>query len=92
MNLDAGLPNITGETYEGTGGISRFVNSVEGAFSLVTNYKAAFRNKWNGESTFSVSNSYGHMRFDASRCSAVYGRSTTIQPASTTVNYFIRAK
>ena len=30
--------------------------------------------------------------FNASRCSPVYGRSLTVQPSATTVNYFIRAK
>lgn len=30
--------------------------------------------------------------FNASRCSAIYGRSTTVQPPAVTVRYYIRAK
>lgn len=31
------------------------------------------------------------VRFDASRCSPLYGASTTVQPNALTVNYYIRA-
>ena len=30
--------------------------------------------------------------FDASRCSSIYGGSTTVQPPAVTVRYYIRAK
>ncbi len=32
------------------------------------------------------------LTIDASRCSAIYGKSTTVQPPAVTARYYIRAK
>ena len=32
------------------------------------------------------------INFNASRCSSIYGNSTTVQPPAVTVRYYIRAK
>lgn len=82
--LEAGLPNITGKfsAYEMTG----FADSnyyVEGAFGVT------------GEKMFSGTkdrDDYSAVfSFDASKCSSVYGKSTTVQPPATTVRYLIKA-
>ena len=78
--IEAGLPNITGEFQdEGTSGLNK------GAFFELYRY-----------TQFEVSNNNNHywsaMGFDASRCSTIYGASTTVQPAAYTVYYIIRMK
>lgn len=79
---DAGLPNITGafSSYE----LGRF-NAVvcEGAFGQKSS--PVYR----GSSNHSQNAAY--FDFDASRCSTVYGSSDTVQPASYTVRYYIKA-
>ena len=35
---------------------------------------------------------FTHLTFKASRSNSIYGGSNTVQPASITVNYFIRAR
>ena len=69
---EAGLPNITGNSYN----IQGVGYSVDGAFT-----KTALGNaSWSGNI-----GGYHHLHFDASRSSAVYGKSTTVQPHSITV-------
>jgi len=75
---EAGLPNITGGIRNAYGN-----GSINGAFLH------------NGSSyTAQASGSYTDrmITFDASRCSPVYGKSDTVQPASVTVKYIIRCK
>lgn len=79
---DAGLPNITG-----TSGSRGHVDSGQpatmatGAFYFSIAYVYSGYDKHWG---------YG-VTFDASRSNAIYGKSTTVQPASYTVNYLIKA-
>lgn len=69
--IDAGLPNITGSFY---GDMVSRDTSVTGT--------GAFR-VGGGKGNFSVGSSYNlnnGFTFDASRSSAIYGKSTTVQP------------
>lgn len=79
--IEAGLPNITGRSW---GCIySSFANN-NGAFSF------AFENGQSGVYNNNGFNSY-FIYFDASHCSSVYGKSTTVQPPAVTVKYLIKA-
>ena len=79
---DAGLPNITGSIGVAIGDN----NTASGAFY---NYGTAGTSKTSGASlggeTFTATKI-----FDASRSSSIYGKSSTVQPASFTVNYIIK--
>ena len=82
--IEAGLPNITGKfsAYELTG----FADShyyVEGAFG-VTGEKmfGGTKDRDDYSAVFS---------FNASLCSPIYGKSTTVQPPAVTVKYLIKA-
>ena len=80
---EAGLPNITGflDTYE-----NQFENRDNGALWV---------DGWAGNSWFhsdARGGTVSNFHLDASRCSAVYGRSDTVQPSSVTMNFFIRAR
>ena len=77
---EAGLPNITGRFPNND---NEYSNIHQGAFYFtgVTVHGYCDQN-----------NSYGGATsFNASRSSAVYGRSSTVQPASYTVRYYIKA-
>ena len=79
---EAGLPNITGNF----GYIRDWMgNSYEVDGVFFNNGKHRYHddgNKWAGGQG---------VGFDASRSSSVYGKSTTVQPASYTVRYYIKA-
>lgn len=70
-NIEAGLPNITGDV-----GVFYNLTWPTGAF-----YQGEDGNKW----TSSGDGANNHKLFDASRSSAVYGKSDTVTPASTTL-------
>ena len=74
--LEAGLPNISGSF------VVHMTNPVSGAFY---NGKSGYESKqyrdWNARQVV----------FDASRCSPVYGNSSTVQPPAVTVKYLIKA-
>ena len=75
--LEAGLPNITGNFVAVFRG-----NPVSGAFSdLGSGGHTKARTDWDGQ----------NILFDASRCSSIYGRSSTVQPPAVTVRYLIKA-
>ena len=74
--IKAGLPNITGSFVAVYQG-----NPVAGAFSSKSGGHTKARTDWDGQTIL----------FDASRCSSIYGRSTTVQPPAVTVRYFIKA-
>lgn len=75
--LEAGLPNITGKFVAVFRG-----NPVSGAFSdLGSGGHTKAKTDWDGQ----------YILFDASRCSSIYGRSSTVQPPAVTVRYFIKA-
>lgn len=79
---DAGLPNITGSIGVANGEY----NLANGAFYDNGN---AGRSKTHGAS---LEDEYftSVKVFDASRSSSIYGKSSTVQPASFTVNYIIK--
>ena len=84
----AGLPNITGE------------------FGMFDDHVMGYRYGWHRASgAFYISRTENHgigvrqdpdisvgVGFDASRSSSVYGKSTTVQPASYTVMYIMKIK
>ena len=81
--VEAGLPNITGESqWESPGdNVSRY--NANGAFSRTTE-TGAMGLTWASEST-----GYYKETFDASRSNSIYGNSTTVQPQSIKVLYYI---
>ena len=73
----AGLPNITGDS-----GFNADIAFANGAF-----YRSAEQQRSENAS----GGNYGdNMGFDASRCSSIYGNSTTVQPKSVTVKFCIK--
>lgn len=85
--LEAGLPNITGtfgqDDYVGYPGYSS--KKFSGAF-YSKGYISGGLSKDGG-----VFNGLYLTNIDASRCSSIYGNSTTVQPPAVTVKYFIKA-
>ena len=86
--IEAGLPNITGVLgdVDSTSWDKGFANnpSASGAFYAGTiQRKKAFEN-----SSYSTNNCSG-FGFDASRSSSIYGNSTTVQPQTVKVLYYI---
>lgn len=78
--FEAGLPNIFGKI----GTLSNWPGYIlEGAFGY-DGVGSKLRNV-DGDPKMNAN-------FDASRCSPIYGRSTTVQPPAYTVRYYIRAK
>ena len=77
----AGLPNITGKVPTTTCG-SRY-NETSGAFSLSSRITS------NGDNSGDSFNSY-YAFFDASSSNAIYGRSSTVQPAAYYVHIWRR--
>lgn len=82
---EAGLPNITGtfntEAFN-AGGITGSPFPTGAFYSVPANFAHI-------SSSIEGGNYITH--FDASRCSSIYGNSTTVQPASVTVRRFIKA-
>ena len=78
---EAGLPNITGKVPTTTYG-TRY-NETSGAFSLGSKITS------NGENSSQNFNSY-YAFFDASGSNAIYGRSSTVQPAAYYVHIWRR--
>ena len=80
--LKAGLPNITA-SFGCDRGFGRDGHSASGAFYT----------RGRAEMGSSLSNWYNEnqLHFDASRCSSIYGRSSTVQPPAVTVRYLIKA-
>lgn len=85
--IEAGLPNITGtfgqDDYVGRPNYSS--KKFSGAF-YSKGYISGGLSKDGG-----VSNGLYLTNIDASRCSSIYGNSTTVQPPAVTVKYFIKA-
>lgn len=73
----AGLPNITG-----TWGVD---SNASGGYSGAVYQYGSLKGASGG------SNNNHKARFDASRCSSIYGASSTVQPASYLVRYYIKA-
>lgn len=82
VQVNAGLPNITGDF-----GKAQTVSNDsygQGAFTCVYEGRV-------GDANNGATNLY-HWTFDASRSSAIYGNSTTVQPPSQTVHICIKYK
>lgn len=81
-NIEAGLPNITGDILPNQEPGSTWplkTGDYSGAFSAISSFTYA-------ASVASVEqNKPGGIRFDASRSSSIYGKSSTVTPASTTL-------
>lgn len=79
----AGLPNITGS-----------INLVNYPDSVVTNGDGALGHSAQSSSEYTGFNAfqrpYTKITFDASRSSAIYGKSTTVQPPALTMRYIIK--
>lgn len=78
--VKAGLPNITGTLSDVMGSFYAYPSG-SGAFSV----KGIGRSLENG-----YSGNYGNISFDASKSNAIYGRSTTVQPAAYYVHIWHR--
>lgn len=78
--VKAGLPNITGTLSEVMGSFYAYPSG-SGAFSV----KGIGRSLENGSS-----GNYGNISFDASKSNAIYGRSSTVQPAAYYVHIWHR--
>ena len=78
--VEAGLPNITGTLSEVMGSFYAYPSG-SGAFSV----KGIGRSLENG-----YSGNYGNISFDASKSNAIYGRSSTVQPAAYYVHIWHR--
>lgn len=81
---EAGLPNITGQT-----------NCCDGFWSgkntgalFATD---RFSDNYSDNAYFPFNNVYHAIAIDASKSNSIYGNSTTVQPPSVTVRYFIKA-
>ena len=78
--VKAGLPNITGTLSDVMGSFYAYPSG-SGAFSV----KGIGRSLENGSS-----GTYGNISFDASKSNAIYGRSSTVQPAAYYVHIWHR--
>lgn len=78
--VKAGLPNITGTLSDVMGSVYAYPSG-SGAFSV----KGIGRSLENGSS-----GNYGNISFDASKSNAIYGRSSTVQPAAYYVHIWHR--
>ena len=78
--VKAGLPNITGTLSDIMGSFYAYPSG-SGAFSV----KGIGRSLENGSS-----GNYGNISFDASKSNAIYGRSSTVQPAAYYVHIWRR--
>ncbi|MDY5044993.1 tail fiber protein [Phascolarctobacterium sp.] len=86
---NAGLPNITA-TMIGNTHLNNSGPNLTGAL-YYHSYRAGCYD-WNGgDWYFGNSAQLNWIGFNASRCSAIYGASDTVQPASYTVMYYIKA-
>ena len=78
--VEAGLPNITGT-----------LSDVMGSFYAYPSGSGAFSVKGIGKSLENGSSgNYGNISFDASKSNAIYGRSSTVQPAAYYVHIWHR--
>ena len=78
--VKAGLPNITGT-----------LSDVMGSFYDSPSGSGAFSGKYIGRSLENGSSgNYGNISFDASKSNAIYGRSSTVQPAAYYVHIWHR--
>lgn len=83
---EAGLPNITGDFFANDSN-SLFwtgTKSANGAFNTL----ATTMNVFAGTTITALPSTYA-IQFNASRSNPIYGKSSTVQPASYTVTYYV---
>ena len=90
--LEAGLPNITGRlqgsvTLSGGGGNTAIEYFADGAFYNDTSYDPSVAKF---EATSNYGGNHGSAYIDASRSSAIYSKSATVQPQSLILNAIIK--
>lgn len=78
---EPGLPNITGDTAIGVGYKSGTNTNPSGAF---------YKSDVGGKSMYGWDDYMGSARFDASRSNSIYGSSSTVQPESLTLCFYIK--
>lgn len=83
VDLAAGLPNITGSS-QAQDGYVRTTHNASGAISSLIKVGGSSRTGDGG-------NTAAYFNFDASKSDPIYGRSTTVQPASVSMFYYIVA-
>ena len=87
--VDAGLPNITGDAYGDVNGNNKQSMLFNGSGALRTDTVS-----WGSSvNAYSVSNSYNnatHINFNANKSNFIYGKSSTVQPATYYVNIWQR--
>ena len=101
----AGLPNITGRLSASSNPADAFLSDyafASGAFSLsawggkygITDDTLPILKNAKNIGPHSVTASWGYSYFtiDASRSNQIYGKSNTVQPPATTMNFYIKAK
>ena len=94
---DAGLPNISGRLGSDSGDAlnNKYVEPITAADSVFTGcfHTGDWHYFCNGYSwnPNELNSAPGYIDFDASLSSPIYGKSTTVQPASVTVRRFIKA-
>ena len=81
QNIEAGLPNITGELMYYRNNASAIKTGVFSS-SISKSESYAGNTSTNGISMTPV--------FDASKSNSIYGKSNTVQPPASIVNYFIK--
>ena len=84
--LEAGLPNVLGRVNTGTRKTDQSSEISEGAL-----YISGYGSTYHAYDTGYNTNIYQIVSLDASRSNPIYGASTTVQPPSVTVRYFIKA-
>ena len=86
--VEAGLPNITGSIYRSE---TQYQDIWDDSLS-----NGCFKNRistigrYSSENTTSYTSKFDGVDFDASLSNSIYGNSTTVQPSSFIVNYFIK--
>lgn len=79
---EAGLPNITGFIYNVSGWVSADNKKDDEIVSGAFKYKTKECSSWNFDGTTSYSHHARKTDFDASLSNAIYGASSTVQPAA----------
>lgn len=85
---EAGLPNITGSINKTQSGLS-LMNGEKTSIKIDRALSAIFGNYIIPGTTGATGNNITGITFNASKSNSIYGNSTTVQPKSMTVKYYI---
>lgn len=84
---EAGLPNITGQTdYTALNNGGFWTHNSTGALFATNRFASRYVDAFSSNADL-----YHAIAIDASKSNSIYGNSTTVQPPSVTVRYFIKA-